>query len=169
MKSNITFISFINSFCRDVAQSVADKLDLYYADINDFLAFNMVSSPQEVINTCGPEYLAKLEQDAVETVASFENAVITVEARFFMNAKSRHSLKDGSVVVYLKTDMNTYDKYLKTVKDENKKQELENMRSVFEEYDKMCSRSANIVLELKDLNVKTATKKSIKLINNYWG
>ena len=168
MKNNITFICVVNSFGRYIAKAVAEKLDLYYADINDFLDFSMATTAQEVINLCGPEYLAKLEQEAVQTVASFENAVITVEARFFMNAKSRHSLKDGSVVVYLKTDMNTYDKYLKTIKDENKKQELENIKTVFDEYDAMCSRSCHITIELKDLNEKATTKKALKLINNYF-
>ena len=168
MKNNITFICVVNSFSRGVAQQVADKLDLYYADINDFLNFNMVTSAQEVLNVCGPEYLAKLEQEAVNTVASFENTIITVETRFFMSEASRHVLKDGSMIVYLKLDRKVYDKYVESIKDESQKQELENIKVVFDEYDKMCTRSSEIILDVKDLNEKTITKKVLKLINNYF-
>ena len=168
MKNNITFICVVNNFARTVAKQVAEKLDLYYADINDFLDFNMVTTPQEVINLCGPEYLAKLEQDAVNTVASFENTIITVETRFFMSEKSRHALKDGSMIVYLKADRNVYDKYVSSVKDENKKVELENIKAVFDEYDKMCTRSSEIIIDLKDFNEKSICKKVLKVINNYF-
>ncbi len=168
MKNNITFICVVNSFGRKIAKAAADKLDLYYADINDFLDFSMATTAQEVINLCGPEYLAKLEQEAVKTVASFENTIISVETRFFMSADSRHSLKDGSMIVYLKMDRKTYDKYVDSVKDEKKKLELENIKTVFDEYDAMCSRSCDITIDLKDLNEKATTKKALKLINNYF-
>lgn len=168
MKNNITFICIVNSFGRNIAKAVSEKLDLYYADINDFLDFSLSTTAQEVINLCGVEYLKKLEQDAVNTVASFENTIISVETRFFMNPTSRHNLKDGSVVVYLKADRKLYDKYVNSVKDENKKIELENIKTVFDEYDAMCSRSSDIVIELKDLNEKTTIKKALKLINNFF-
>ncbi len=167
MKNNITFICTINNFGRAVASQVAEKLDLYYADINDFLNFNMVTTQEEVVKLCGPEYLDKLEQEAVNTVSSFENTIITVETRFFMNEKSRHNLKDRSLVVYLKATRKLYDKYVDSVKDENKKAELENIKMVFDEYDKMCMRSSEMVIELKDLNEKATCKKVIKVINNH--
>lgn len=168
LKTNITFICQIDSFSKKVAEKVSQKLDLYYADIDDFLAFNLTTSPEEIISTCGKEYLEKLEEDAVKTVASFENSIISAGIRFFMVANSRHALKDGSMVVYLKIGNNTFDKYIKSEKDESKRLSLQNQSSVFDEYDKMCLRSSDIILELKDLNEKAACKKSIKVINNYF-
>ncbi len=168
MKTNITFLSMVNPFGKAVAKQIADKLDLYYADVDDFLAFNLTSSPEEIIKTCGQEYLDKLEKETVKTVASFENAIICSDIRFFMVADSRHALKDGSMVVYLKVTETVFDKYISGLKDENKKLELTNQKAVFVDYDKMCSRSADIILELKDLNEKGAYKKALKVINNYF-
>ena len=168
MKSNITILCQVDSFGNTVAKQIADKLDLYFADINDFLAFNLTASPEEIMRTCGKEYLNKLEMESVQTVASFENAIINCPIRLFMNTQNRHALKDNSLVVYLKSSIKTFDKYVQTIKDNSKRLELENRKEVFEDYDKMCSRSSEMVIEIKDFNEKAVLKKTLKVINNYF-
>lgn len=168
MKTNITFLCQVDSLAKSTAQKVADKLDLYYADVEDFLAFNLTSPKDEIINTCGIEYLQKLEKDSIKTVASFENSIISVAIKYFMVAESRHALKDSSMIVYLKCPRKAFDKYVLGLKDEPKKLELDNQKAVFDDYDKMCTRSSDIIIELKDFNEKGAYKKALKVINNYF-
>lgn len=168
MKTNITILCQVDSFAKNIAKKVSDKLDLYYADVDDFLAFNLTSTPEEIVATCGKDYLEKLEKDAVKTVASFENSIISTSIKYFMVAESRHSLKDNSMVVFLKVPQKAFEKYVSTLKDESKKIELDNQKAVFEDYDKMCSRSSDIILEIKDFNERAVFKKALKVINNYF-
>ena len=166
MKSNITSVCFLNGYNKTLSTMVSDKLDLYYADVNDYLEFNMVNAT-EVISKCGVEYLEKLETDSVKSVASFENAVISIEPRLFINKKSLNALKASSLIIYVRLPKKVYaDQINKAKKD--KKDEMLNILNVYDDYDKMCLDNADIVIESKVINAKSVYKKMLKHIEMYF-
>ncbi len=166
MKSNITSVCFLNDYNKAISTMVSDKLDLYYADINDYLEFNMVNA-NEVIAKCGVEYLEKLEIDSVKSVASFENAVISIEPRLFIKQKSLNALKNSGIVIYVRLPKKVYaDQINKAKKD--KKDEMLNILNVYDDYDKICTQNADIIIDSKNLNEKSIYKKMLKHIEMYF-
>ena len=166
MKFNITSVCFLNDYNKQVCTIVSDKLDFYYADVNDFLEFNMVNA-NEVISLCGVEYLEKLETDSVKNVASFENAVISIEPRLFVNKKNSDSLKKNGLIIYVKMPKKLYaDQIAKQKKD--KQDEMLNILNVYDDYDNICSKNADIILECKNINEKALSRKMLKHIKMYF-
>ena len=166
MKANIASVCFLNDFNKDISKLIADKLDLYYADIDDYLEFNMVNA-NEVIDKVGIDYLNKLETDSVKTVASFENAFISIEPRLFVNKKSMDALKHSCVVVYVHIDKNLIQSQISKLKGD-KATQMQNNMIVFEDYDKLCINNADIVVSIKNLNTNKTYKAILKQIKAYY-
>lgn len=166
MKTNIACVCFVEDFNKAISKMISDHLDLYYADVNDYLEFNMVNA-SEVISKCGVDYLEKLENDCVSSVASFENALISIEPRLYIKQKNAQALAKSSVVVYIKLDKKIFENYTAKLK-KNKKEELQALSIVFEDYDKLCVNNCDIVVEVKSLNEKFAFKQVLKHIKMYY-
>lgn len=166
MKTNITIISFINSFEKKVAKALADDLELYYVDVNDFMEFNLINV-NEVLTTCGPDYLNKIERKTVKTVSDFENTVITLNTNMLFDKENIKSLKESSIIVYIQLPSKMVEGESKKVAASDKSH-LDVQNLVMEEREKQLLSICDIVVPSNNLNEKSTIKKVVKEINAYY-
>ena len=81
MKTNITIISLLSDFSKDVSKALADKLEMYYVDVQGLMEFNLIND-DEVVKLCGADYLETLQAKAIKEVSGYDNAVISVDFKF---------------------------------------------------------------------------------------
>ena len=166
MKSNITIVCAINTLCKKVAEDVAKKFDFYAVDVQDFLVFNMVDE-QKTTETCGIDYLNKLQQNAISEVANYYDTVISVHPKFLMEKKNAAVLKKKSIVVFLQINKSTLELYAKVVKDKEQKSAILADALVAPERDKAMQTAADIVLDFSKLNEKLIVKKISREISKF--
>lgn len=166
MKTNITIVCFVNSFEKKVAKALADDLELYYVDVNDFMEFNLINS-SEVLTTCGADYLTKIERKTVKTVSEFENTVITLDTNMLFDKENIKSLKETSIMVYIQVINKAFENEIKNAATEDKAH-LEVQGLVFEEREKQLLTACDIVVPSNNLNEKSTIKKVVKAINAYY-
>lgn len=167
MKSNITIICQLNTFKKRVAKALADKLDLYYVDVLDFMEFNLINL-QEVLSTCGVEYLNKIERKTIKEVASFENTVITCETGHLSDKDSVDILKNSSYVVFLRFDKEFYVKQISKCENVEEISALKVGEIVFDETEKHFEEVSDIVIDMNNLSERVAVKKIAKQLNEYF-
>ena len=72
MKTNLVVVSLIDSMTKQVASKLANDFDLYFADINDILEYNLFNAG-DIEKNCGLEYLNKLKQKTIKENIIFFN------------------------------------------------------------------------------------------------
>lgn len=165
MKSNIVVISFLDTFKKKVAKSLADSLSLYYVDVLEFMEFNLINL-SDVLKNCGADYLNKLESKTIRDISEFENTVITLENHQLFYEKNIENLQKTSVIVYLKNSTDAVDKNAKLSELESTNLEVENL--VKDEREANIEKISEIIVEIHSLNVDNVVKKVIKAINLHY-
>ncbi len=167
MKTNITIISLLSSYSKEISQAIADKLEMYFVDVQGLMEFNLVND-EEVIKLCGVDYLNKLQSKAIDEVSGYDNAVISVDYKFVTNKKNVKNLKLRSSIVYLAINEKIYQKLFDNYKKpENETDALVEL-AVFSEHDEYAKEIADIVIPVDKANDKGIVKKIIKTIEKYY-
>lgn len=167
MKTNITIISLLSDFSKDVSKALADKLEMYYVDVQGMMEFNLVND-KEVIELCGVDYLNKLQSKAIADVSSYDNAVIAVDFKFVTSDKNIKNLKVRSSIIYLAINQKIYPKLFEKYKtEENEKDDIVEL-SVFEEHDSIAREVSDIVIDIDKVNDKGLIKKIIKTLEKHY-
>lgn len=94
---NMVIVSLDEKFAKNVAKTLADMLDMYFADCKELIAYDLIN-PEEVLQKCGLDYFKKREKGVVSNCADYENSVISVSYDLF---KEYSKLFNNSYVVYL--------------------------------------------------------------------
>ncbi len=94
---NMVIISLDEKFTKNVAKTLADMLDMYFADCKELIAYELIN-PEEILQKCGFEYFKKREKGVVSNCADYENTVISVSYELF---KEYSELFKNSYNVYL--------------------------------------------------------------------
>lgn len=167
MKTNITIISLLSDFSKDIGKLLSDKLEMYYVDIQELMEFNLVND-EEVIKLCGVEYLNKLQAKTVADVSGYDNAVITIDYKFLVHKKNIENLKVRSSIIYLATNQKTFLKLFDKYKtEENEKDDVVEL-AVFDEHDEYLRKISDIVIDIDKATDKGVVKKIIKTIEKYY-
>ncbi len=166
-KSNITVISLLKKPKEEFAKVLADKLEMCYVDTDDLMDFENISM-KEILDTLGPKYYNKIEAKTIETVATYENSVITTGTGSIFATNNLDIVKKHSLVLYLQINFKVYKKYKNVDATEINKAKLIMDEMVFAERDKLYCSSADIVVDASSLKTKKVLKKAIKAIKKYY-
>ncbi len=165
MKTNICVIGLAPTFTQKVAKALADKLEMYFADINALIEFDILNVHQ-IVDLCGKDYLQKIENKKVKQVASFENSLLTLNFTLLNNDFNSKAIKEKCVVVFLKLNQQAYEK--KILKEKySKLSQILNI-NMFNDRTKICASLADIVFECDEQTVaKIATSLKNEIIEFY--
>lgn len=94
---NILIVSLDEKFAKNVANSLSDVLDMYFADCKELIIYDLIN-PKEVIQKCGLDYFKKREKGVISNCASYENTVIAINYDLF---KEYSELFMDSLIIYL--------------------------------------------------------------------
>lgn len=163
MKKNITIICLVNEYKKRVAKALADELDMFYADINEIMEYNLIND--EMLEKAGQQYFDENESKTVKTIASYENTILTVNFSTMNKGNNLDILKKDSLIIYVKL---SFDKFCELDKYESLKSLVQINKIAFQDRDQYISNFANIKVEVKDLEISSVIKSIIEEINNYF-
>lgn len=149
MKSNILLVGLDYNFIKNVAGELANKLDMFFLDVNDLIEYNLIDA-KNVRVKCGVEYFEKVEKKIALSVAEYENTVINFPYSLFLNANFSSILAKRALIIFIKMDKETL------VKEnfKNNKNSLSLEILTCDELNKLLSEKTDIVVENSTLNTK---------------
>lgn len=141
---NIVLVCLDGDFNRSISKELADKLDMFFADLKDYIEYDLIDS-KAVLQKCGIDYLSEREYKASENFAKFENAVLTVDFDLF---KQNRAAFTRNLVLYIRLTKRQIDK-------------KENINLIsYENRDEYLTNNSDMVVQLKS----KAKPKAIKEI-----
>ena len=167
MKKNLTIVGLNPEFKKSIAKKLADELEMYYIDINDFVKYDVIDF-NNIIRTVGLEYYKNLETKAVNVVSSYENSLITLNLSTFFENNNYKLLKQNSSLIYIKINFPNFKNGLLEERPNCAKYESLLDEKVFKQRDGILSKICDIVVEIK-LEEKNLIEKIIKSIKKYYG
>lgn len=167
IKNNIAILCLSNNYVKYLGKKLSDDLDMFFANIGDILEYNLIN--ENMLETAGKKYFDEQQERIINSVCQYENTIICGKFEILINNVDR--LKNNSLLIYLKLDKKTIEKYEKN--DKNTEFFLKEI--TFEQEDKLCMDCADIVISIADNDNQNiqAIKKSIinyykENQNEYW-
>jgi len=167
VKTNITIISLLSDFSKDISKALADKLEMYYVDVQGLMEFNLIND-EEVVKLCGADYLETLQAKAIKEVSGYDNAVISVDFKFVTNKDNIQNLKVRSSIIYLEIKEKIYQKLFESYKKpENENDDIVEL-AVYNEHNEFAKEAADVIIPVNKVGDKGIVKKIIKTIEKYY-
>lgn len=103
-KNNIAIIGANKSLNYEVAKMLADKLEMYFLDSDEYIEYEADIPPALLINDYGAKFFLKLESDKIKRLESFDNAVINTSATAMLSADNIKNLSKFCYLVLINAD-----------------------------------------------------------------
>ncbi len=165
VKNSICIVGLPYLFTKYVAKQFADELEMFYADVNDLLQFDLLDR-KEAEKKSGKAYILKLETSKVKTVSSYENTVYTLTYSAITQNNNYEHMKENSLVIYLKLGEKTYEKALEGEKLTKSQKEL--ALAVYKDRDYICSKISDIQVVVRSLEPKLNVSHLKKAVESYY-
>lgn len=108
MKNTIVVICQNNECGKIICNSLANKLDMYYSDINELLEYNFIN--EKMKKNCGLDYYKKEVEKYITSFKNFQNALLRVDYKFLKIGDTWNKLKDNLLFIYVKDIKNPFSK-----------------------------------------------------------
>lgn len=167
MKTNLVVVSLIDSMTKQVASKLANDFDLYFADINDILEYNLFNAG-DIEKNCGLEYLNKLKQKTIKEIGSYENTLISISNNLFIADDNAQNLKKYGTVVFLNYSKQIIHNYINALSSQEEKNTFNVMMLAYNEIIKLCHENCDIEISLTKQDFDTNYKKIKKVIDKYY-
>lgn len=166
LKSNITLIALCNEFKNEIANKLADRLDMFFVNINDLIKYDLLNI-KEVISIAGLDYYNKIETKTVKAISSYENSLITLDLDTFFNNDNYKLLKTSSLFIYLRINFEDYKKILDKNYTPEKHFEQILKKKTFYEKDSILKNISDIVININfNDNIQNIIIEEIKKYYN---
>ena len=130
MKTNLAILCLSDNYSKYLVKKLADDLDMFFARINDILAYNMID--QNMFNTAGKEYFDKEKEKVVHSVCQYENSVICGTLDIMIN--NVNMLKENCLTIYLNIDKDLLEK----IERKFEFSELSRLHLAYDEENSIC-------------------------------
>lgn len=102
MKKNICILCRDNDFAKKVAYVLSRELDMFFADVDDMIAYNLADL-MSIKDKIGEEYINDKIKGQISMVSSFENTIYTLSIRTMNIMEEPQKLQNDSLVIFLDT------------------------------------------------------------------
>lgn len=147
---NIVIVSLNDKFCKSAAQSIADSLDMFKADVKDLIVYDLIN-PQEVLEKCGIEYLKNRERGVVRNCSEYYDTVISINYDIF---KPNIDFFQNSLVIYIKLPEGKQDKIPNKID--------------YKTRDEFLAENCNLLVELEQKSIKKCVEKTLQKLGEYY-
>ncbi len=168
MKTNIALICLLDSYSKNVAKLLSEKLEMFYVDIDEMVEFELGDAEHIVEtlgNSDGQKYIQKCEDKVVSNVSSFENTIISLNPATMFSDENFKIVSSTSFVIYLQIAPKYFEIRAKFSGDTIDK-ELNDI--CFTDRDKLYVDKSDIVLNCSTYKAEKAVKKLLKVINKFF-
>ncbi len=163
MKKNITIICLSNEYKKNIAKQLALELDMFYADINDIMEYNLINS--EMLEKAGQQYYDENEAKTIKTVSGYDDTILTLNLSTLNKSNYLDIIKQNSLIIYIRLDFETF---MNLNKAENSKALVKINEIAFDDRDKLISNFADIIVENKYIDVTRTIKQIIEGIEKFF-
>lgn len=146
MKSNITLIALNDEYKKTISKNLSERLEMFYIDINELIEYNLCDICR-VISLAGVEYYNEEERKTLINVSGYENTIINLSINTLLKNDYFEILKEKSLVIFLKSDI---DDYKKLNKELNQKQQNNYNKKDFNEINKILNKKSDIIIEYQE-------------------
>ena len=164
MKSNICIACVSNEYAKLIAKLLSDKLDMYFADVSELIQFDLIDI-NAAQQTCGPDYIKKIERGKIKYVCSFDNTCISVDYAMLNDSNNISAVLEKCVLVCLNISKAKYKSMQQNTALKMAENKLNN---------EMFDTRTKLLLANADVAVKVSVKdghivdKIIKKLNEYY-
>lgn len=163
MKKNITIICLVNDYKKRVAKALADELEMFYADVNEIMEYNLIND--EMLEKAGQEYFDKNESKTVKIIASYDNTILTLNFSTLNKGNNLQLLKKDSLIIYLKLN---FEKFCELNRYENQKSLIKINELAFNDRDAHISKFADIIVEIVDAELPNVLNQIMDSIDKHF-
>lgn len=104
VKKNIVILSLDYSVCLKTAQKLAERLDMYFLDIQGLYSFDIKPrTVSETISKYGMDYYRNEISGSIKYASSFDNSVIAIESGAVENSDNMEKLREHCLLVYVRS------------------------------------------------------------------
>ena len=146
-KLNICVVGLAKDFTDKVCSELANSLELYYANVEKILEFELFDSAN-IEKVCGRDYLLKEQKSIIKRLCSYEDTLINLNYFNLNNDDTLNLVKNNCLLVYLHLDEKRFNSEIVN----NGNNAIFDI-SLFLDRDKICMEEADIVVDCKDFNV----------------
>lgn len=168
MKTNLALICLLENYAKNISQILADKLEMFYVDVEDMVQFEL-GDAEHIVDTLGKtdgeKYINDCENRVVGNVTSFENTIICMNPTTMFSSDNFEKIANTCYIVYLQISPKFFEQRCKYSGDYID-QELNNI--AFTDRDKFYVDKSDIVLNCSAYREQKAVKKLMKTINKYF-
>lgn len=163
MKKNITIVCLSNEYKKIIAKQLALELDMFYADINDIMEYNLINT--EMLEKAGQQYYDENEAKTIKTVSGYDDTVLTLNLSTLNKSNYLDIIKENSLIIYIRLDYETF-KNLNLA--ENSKALVKINEVAFEDRNKLISEFSDIVIENEQIEVASTIKQIMRGIEEFF-
>lgn len=163
LKKNITIICLSTKFRQSVAKKLADELEMFYADVNDIMEYNLINS--EMLEKAGQEYFDENERKTIKTIASYENTVLTLNYSTLNKNDNFELLRQNTLIIFIELE---YSCFVKLNKEENAMPLAKVNEIAYEDRTKNIGNLADIVVSQTQADVTNTVSDILGGISNYF-
>ena len=170
IKNNLLMLSLENYISKHTKQKLADSLDLFFADINDILEYNLIDN--SMLETCGKKYFDKETKKVLHSVSQYENSLVSGNINLFLNDDTIKQFKEKFIVVYMQYDKKQLQKMQEDETQTSKDNKIHhNNLLAFEEEDMLCKSFSDITIPMtedENENIESIKKSLLKFVEGRW-
>lgn len=120
---NIVIVALNERFCKNVATSLANNLDMFVADCHEMIVYDLIN-PKDVIDKCGIEYFKKRERGVIKNCFGYSNTVLSINYEL---VSEYQDLLVNSLVIYLRLQKDKVTKVPNKIDYEHRDEQLINI------------------------------------------
>lgn len=167
LKTNLVIVSLIDIKTKEIATKLATDFDLYFADVNDILDYNLFNAG-EIEKNCGVDYLNKLKRKTIKEIGSYENTLISISNNLFVADNNAKNLNKYGTVVFLNYSKPAIEKYIKSLSKQEEKNQFNVMMLAYNEIMAICLENCDMEIPISKLDFDSNYKKVKKVIDKYY-
>lgn len=146
-KANICIIGLSKHFTDDVCKQLSIKMDMFYANVQDILEFELMDM-QKVEEVCGIDYLLKEERSIIRRICTYDNTIINVDYSCLNNDSNVEVIRDNCLIIYLRLNEKRFQK------EQDKENINSNIKGInkdlFHDRDFICNKIADITVDCEN-------------------
>lgn len=168
MKTNLSVICLLPNYGKSIAKQVCDKLEMYFADVQDMFDFEL-GDTNHIMNVLGKKdgkkYIRENEVKVIKRICSFENTFINISPDTLFGNRNFDRIKKSSYLIYLQISPKNFG----AISEESKDVVDEKLLAItFAEKDKLFVEKSDVVVTCSNPKDKKVVKKVLSALSDFF-
>lgn len=103
---NLCVVGIANKFTDDLCNRLSIYLDMYYANVQKILDYELQVEDMEKI--CGKDYLLKKQKSVIKRICEYEDSIINIDYSLLNDQDICSIIKNCALIIYVHLDKNNY-------------------------------------------------------------